>query len=114
VGGAALLSFSCTEKHAGLSNTIVGLWKFKRDTVDGRIQMWRAPSCTRMRLPFFVPLLSHHLFWMLVEGWECSCIFLVHMVMCSRVIEHCSKLVDVRERKLCMDVDLEGHLKLFA
>jgi hypothetical protein len=72
--------------------------------------MWRTPSCTHMHLPVSIPLLSHCLSWMLVEGWEFSCIFLVRTVMCSRVIEHISKLADVRERKLCMDVDLEGRL----
>ena len=45
---------------------------------------------------------------MLLEGWECSCIFLVHAVMCNRVIERCSRFADVRERKL-----VEGCLFLF-
>ena len=106
----ALLPFSCTEKHVGLSNTTARLRKSERDTVDGGlIQLWRTPSCTRMCLPLSVPLLSHHLFWMLVEGWECSCILLMHMVVC-RVIEHYGRFVDVQETKLCMDADLEGRL----
>ena len=48
-----------------------------------------------VQLHFSMPRLVTSFFWMLLEGWECSCIFLMHAVMCNRVNEHCSMFADV-------------------